>query len=90
MPAVMISDLAEPHAFTSMVQFYSRAFLCNHSLPSLQFPAREPFKSSGALSFRLSQSRIGTNLHPLPQFGTGPFLLFAAGKREQRGTSRCL
>ena len=31
-PAVMISDLAEPHAFPSMLQFCSRASLFAHSL----------------------------------------------------------
>jgi len=31
--AVMISGLLEPHAFASMMQFCSRAFLCTHTLP---------------------------------------------------------
>jgi len=33
MPAVMSSDLLEPHAFASMMQFCSRAFLCTDTLP---------------------------------------------------------
>jgi hypothetical protein len=34
-PAVMISDMVEPHAFTSVMQFCSRAFLPSQFLPSL-------------------------------------------------------
>jgi len=67
--AVMISGLLEPHAFASMMQFCSRAFLCTHT--SLHANSAQKHHLSASRASLLSpQSRIGTNPHALPQFGT--------------------
>ena len=86
-PNVVINDVLETHAFTSLMQFCRRAFFPPVPFLCLKPLAKAPFKSLGVIHSSPSWSRIGTKCHSPPQFGTTFVLLLSpqAGYRRILG-----
>jgi hypothetical protein len=75
MPSVMISDLWEPHADLSLLQFGSRHRIRPNSHLRRKTPTEAPFTFSPVDNSSPPRSQIGTKTPPQPQFGTTLSLL---------------